>query len=171
MLGSAFGIAMTIILVIYVGYYGFNIIKDLFFDKSKEVVAEVTVEEKEVDIGDELKDFTMYDANEEDNLAKARKESDDSDFREELVHDGEKANDYQSDIKSQRETDAGSYQQYTDKDMDEEKDDTAFSEVETQFRGLDNEPSMSGGIEADSFEEMDDAAFKEVDYYFHQIAA
>lgn len=69
-----FGTFMIIIFVIYAGWYGYNIIKDLYFDKSA-VVAEDAVEESEVDIGDELKDFTQYDANEEDKLAYARKQA------------------------------------------------------------------------------------------------
>lgn len=67
-----FGTFMIIIGIGYIGWYGSNITKDLYFDKSG-VVAEDAVEEKEVDIGDELKDFTQYDANEEDKLAYARK--------------------------------------------------------------------------------------------------
>lgn len=67
-----FGTFMIIIGIGYIGWYGYNITKDLYFDKSA-VVAEDAVEEREVDIGDELKDFTQYDANEEDKLAYARK--------------------------------------------------------------------------------------------------
>lgn len=69
-----FGTFMIIIFVGYAGWYTYNIIKDLYFDKSA-VVAEDAVEEKEVDIGEELKDFTQYDANEEDKLAYARKQA------------------------------------------------------------------------------------------------
>lgn len=69
-----FGTLMIIILVLYAGWYGYNFVKDLYFDKSG-VVAEDAVEEREVDIGDELKDFTRYDANEEDKLANARKQA------------------------------------------------------------------------------------------------
>lgn len=72
---SPFGVIMTIILVGYAVYYGYNIVKDLYFDKSGEVVEQETVEEKEVDITDELKDFTKFDANEDEKLAKARKEA------------------------------------------------------------------------------------------------
>jgi len=69
-----FGTFMIIIGVAYLGYYGYNITKDIYFDKSA-VVAEDAVEETEVDIGDELKDFTQYDANEDDKLAYARKQA------------------------------------------------------------------------------------------------
>lgn len=53
---------MTVIIIGYIGYYAYNIIHDLYFDKSGEVVATATVEETEVDIKDELGDFTQYDA-------------------------------------------------------------------------------------------------------------
>ena len=69
-----FGTLMTIIGFIYIGWYGYNITKDLYFDKSA-VVTEDAVEATEVDIGDELKDFTQYDANEDDKLAYARKQA------------------------------------------------------------------------------------------------
>lgn len=72
---SPFGIIMTIILIGYGGYYGYNIIKDLYFDKSGEVVEQEAVDEKEVDITDELKDFTKFDANEDEKIAKARKDA------------------------------------------------------------------------------------------------
>lgn len=69
-----FGTFMIFIFLGYAGWYGYNMIKDAYFDKSA-VVVEDAVEESEVDIGDELKDFTQYDANEEDKLAYARKQA------------------------------------------------------------------------------------------------
>lgn len=73
MFSSAFGIIMTIILVGYGGYYAYNIIKDLYFDKSDEVVQEEAVEEKEVDISDDVKSFEKYAANEDEQAAALRK--------------------------------------------------------------------------------------------------
>lgn len=72
---SPFGVIMTVILVGYAVYYGYNIVKDLYFDKSGDVVEQEAVEEKEVDITDELRDFTKFDANEDEKFAKARKEA------------------------------------------------------------------------------------------------
>lgn len=67
-MSSAFGTVMTVIIVLYVAYYFYNIIRDLYFDKSGDVVKEVAVDEKEVDISDELKDFTKFDANEDEKI-------------------------------------------------------------------------------------------------------
>lgn len=75
-----FGTFMTVIIIGYIGYYGYNIIHDLYFDKSGEVVATATVEETEVDIKDELGDFTQYDADEDRKFAERKaKELQDSD--------------------------------------------------------------------------------------------
>jgi len=75
-----FGTFMTIIIIGYIGYYGYNIIHDLYFDKTGEVVATASVEEQEVDIKDELGSFTQFDADEdrkiEDQKWKAREEQD-----------------------------------------------------------------------------------------------
>ena len=60
-----FGTSMTIIIIGYIGYYGFNIVYDLYFDKSGEVVTTATVDEQEVDIKDELGDFTQFNADED----------------------------------------------------------------------------------------------------------
>ena len=57
-----FGTSMTIIIIGYIGYYGYNIVYDLYFDKSGEVVSTVAVDEQEVDIKDELGDFTQFNA-------------------------------------------------------------------------------------------------------------
>ena len=57
-----FGTMMTVIIIGYIGYYGYNIIHDLYFDKSGEVIVGATVEETEVDIKEELDGFTQYDA-------------------------------------------------------------------------------------------------------------
>lgn len=67
-----FGTFMTVIIIGYIGYYGYNIIHDLYFDKSGEVVATATVEETEVDIKDELGDFTQYDADEDRKIAERK---------------------------------------------------------------------------------------------------
>lgn len=60
-----FGTSMTIIIIGYIGYYGYNIIYDLYFDKSGEVVTTAAVDEQEVDIKDELGDFTQFNADED----------------------------------------------------------------------------------------------------------
>ena len=60
-----FGTFMTIIIIGYIGYYGYNIVYDLYFDKSGEVVSTVAVDEQEVDIKDELGDFTQFNADED----------------------------------------------------------------------------------------------------------
>ena len=57
-----FGTFMTIIIIGYIGYYGYNIVYDLYFDKSGEVVTTAAVDEQEVDIKDELGDFTQFNA-------------------------------------------------------------------------------------------------------------
>ena len=56
---------MTIIIIGYIGYYGYNIVYDLYFDKSGEVVSTAAVDEQEVDIKDELGDFTQFNADED----------------------------------------------------------------------------------------------------------
>ena len=68
-----FGTFMTIIIIGYIGYYGYNIVHDLYFDKSGEVVAVAHVEEQEVDIKDELGSFTQYDADEDRKIADQKK--------------------------------------------------------------------------------------------------
>ena len=60
-----FGMFMTIIIIGYVGYYGYNIIHDLYFDKTGEIVSTVSIDEKEVDIKEELGNFTLYEAEED----------------------------------------------------------------------------------------------------------
>lgn len=60
-----FGMFMTIIIIGYVGYYGYNIIHDLYFDKTGEIVSTVSIDEKEVDIKEELGNFTLYEADED----------------------------------------------------------------------------------------------------------
>ena len=60
-----FGTSMTIIIIGYIGYYGYNIVYDLYFDKSGEVVSTAAVDEQEVDIKDELGDFTQFNADED----------------------------------------------------------------------------------------------------------
>ena len=60
-----FGTSMTIIIIGYIGYYGYNIVYDLYFDKSGEVVTPAAVDEQEVDIKDELGDFTQFNADED----------------------------------------------------------------------------------------------------------
>lgn len=60
-----FGTFMTIIIISYIGYYGYNIVYDLYFDKSGEVVTTAAVDEQEVDIKDELGDFTQFNADED----------------------------------------------------------------------------------------------------------
>lgn len=60
-----FGTFMTIIIIGYIGYYGYNIVYDLYFDKSSEVVSTAAVDEQEVDIKDELGDFTQFNADED----------------------------------------------------------------------------------------------------------
>lgn len=60
-----FGTSMTIIIIGYIGYYGYNIVYDLYFDKSGEVVTAAAVDEQEVDIKDELGDFTQFNADED----------------------------------------------------------------------------------------------------------
>ena len=59
-----FGMFMTIIISGYVGYYGYNIIHDLYFDKIGEIVSTASIDEKEVDIKEELGNFTLYEADE-----------------------------------------------------------------------------------------------------------
>ena len=59
-----FGMFMTIIIIGYVGYYGYNIIHDLYFDKTGEIVSTASIDEKEVDIKEELGNFTLYEADE-----------------------------------------------------------------------------------------------------------
>ena len=56
---------MTIIIIGYIGYYGYNFVYDLYFDKSGEVVTTAAVDEQEVDIKDELGDFTQFNADED----------------------------------------------------------------------------------------------------------
>ena len=56
---------MTIIIIGYISYYGYNIVYDLYFDKSGEVVTTAAVDEQEVDIKDELGDFTQFNADED----------------------------------------------------------------------------------------------------------
>ena len=60
-----FGTFMTIIIIGYIAYYGYNIVYDLYFDKSGEVVTTAAVDEQEVDIKDELGDFTQFNADED----------------------------------------------------------------------------------------------------------
>lgn len=60
-----FGTSMTIIIIGYIGYYGYNIVYDLYLDKSGEVVTTAAVDEQEVDIKDELGDFTQFNADED----------------------------------------------------------------------------------------------------------
>lgn len=60
-----FGMFMTIIIISYVGYYGYNIIHDLYFDKTGEIVSTASIDEKEVDIKEELGNFTLYEADED----------------------------------------------------------------------------------------------------------
>lgn len=60
-----FGMFMTIIIIGYVGYYGYNIIYDLYFDKTGEIVSTASIDEKEVDIKEELGNFTLYEADED----------------------------------------------------------------------------------------------------------
>ena len=60
-----FGTSMTIIIIGYTAYYGYNIVYDLYFDKSGEVVTTAAVDEQEVDIKDELGDFTQFNADED----------------------------------------------------------------------------------------------------------
>lgn len=60
-----FGTSMTIIIIGYIGYYGYNIVYDLYFDKSGEVVTTAAVDEQEVDIKDELGNFTQFNADED----------------------------------------------------------------------------------------------------------
>lgn len=59
-----FGTFMTIIIIGYIGYYGYNIVYDLYFDKSGEVVTTAAVDEQEVDIKDELGGLTQFNADE-----------------------------------------------------------------------------------------------------------
>ena len=66
---------MTIIIIGYVGYYGYNIIHDLYFDKTGEVVATASVEEQEVDIKDELGSFTQFDADEDRKVAEQKRKA------------------------------------------------------------------------------------------------
>lgn len=68
-----FGTFMTVIIIGYIGYYGYNIIHDLYFDKSGEIVVATHVEEQEVDIKDELESFTQYDADEDRKIAEQKK--------------------------------------------------------------------------------------------------
>ena len=70
-----FGTFMTIIIIGYVGYYGYNIIHDLYFDKTGEVVATASVEEQEVDIKDELGSFTQFDADEDRKVAEQKRKA------------------------------------------------------------------------------------------------
>ena len=56
---------MTIIIIGYVGYYGYNIIHDFYFDKTGEIVSTASIDEKEVDIKEELGNFTLYEADED----------------------------------------------------------------------------------------------------------
>ena len=56
---------MTIIIIGYVGYYGYNIIHDLYFDKTGEIVSTASIDEKEVDIKEELGNFNLYEADED----------------------------------------------------------------------------------------------------------
>ncbi len=60
-----FGMFMTIIIIGYVGYYGYNIIYDLYFDKTGEIVSTASIDEKEVDIKEELGNFNLYEADED----------------------------------------------------------------------------------------------------------
>ena len=60
-----FGTSMTIIIIGYIGYYGYNIVYDLYFDKSGEVVTTAAVDEQEVNIKDELGDLTQFNADED----------------------------------------------------------------------------------------------------------
>lgn len=60
-----FGMFMTIIIIGYIGYYGYNIIHDLYFDKTGEIVSTASIDEKEVDIKEELGNFTLYEADED----------------------------------------------------------------------------------------------------------
>lgn len=72
-----FGMFMTIIIIGYVGYYGYNIIHDLYFDKTGEIVSTASIDEKEVDIKDELGNFTLYDADEAGSTKEETKASSD----------------------------------------------------------------------------------------------
>ena len=60
-----FGMFMTIIIIGYVGYYGYNIIHDLYFDKTGEIVSTASIDVKEFDIIVELGNVTLYEADED----------------------------------------------------------------------------------------------------------
>ena len=60
-----FGTSMTIIIIGYIGYYGYNIVYDLYFDKSGEVVTTAAVDEQEVDVTDELGVFPQFNDDED----------------------------------------------------------------------------------------------------------
>lgn len=80
-----FGTMMTVIIIGYIGYYGYNILHDLYFDKSGEVVATATVEETEVDIREELDGFTQYDADEDRKVAERKKTKEDAENRDSSI--------------------------------------------------------------------------------------
>mgnify|MGYP003495205284 CR=1 FL=1 len=84
-----FGTIMTVVLIVFAIYYGYNIIHDLYFDKASEVVEGERIEEKEVDIKDTLNDFKKYDATQDSSVRpKAPQPSESDDFDDSLEVSG-----------------------------------------------------------------------------------
>lgn len=176
MVNSAFGVAMTIILVIYGIYYAVNFLKDIFFDKSGEVVQEAAVQEQEVDIDDELKDFTKFNANENDAEARARKEAEKAARRreEDGVEYGDPGHDAEpSESKATDQTppDEDSRRPEVIDDFEEK---FKFNGVETALSNFNKErlpeqPSMTGGLEVDDFDKKFD--FSGVTYAVKKVKA
>lgn len=150
---STFVICAIVFLVLW---YGCNIVHDLFFT-GKGVVAANVVEEKEVDIGDELKQFQQFDV--------------DGDSKD--SHDGEQNKEDQSpdyeeyDPEGKEAEDSGnSQEQGTDNTSDEDipSEDDKEQEAETPdpakekfgddfdyFQEMIEGTSYSGGIDPDMY--------------------
>jgi hypothetical protein len=152
MVNSAFGVAMGIILTGYGIYYAVNFIKDIFFDKSGEVVQEAAVQEQEVDIGDELKDFTKFNANENEAEVKARKEAEEAARRreEDGVEYGDPGHDTEASEASGEEAQASEGDSSETGQLDAEGAHTSSEETEETAEESESPETPAGADAADA---------------------
>lgn len=178
MFSTPFGIAMMIIIGSYIAYYTFYLVKDIFFDKSGEVVQEATTEEHEMDIADELEDFARFNANDDEMSTERQGGVEENAYSEpaaEDVPDVGVSSNIDAEITSNTETDSDTdehnilaqEEEYhaPSKDIEEETDiEKENEEDRDEFRNLfslervakmlgllPEHPFMEGGIEADDF--------------------
>lgn len=165
---SPFGIIMTIILVGYAAYYGYNIVKDLYFDKSGEVVEQEAVDEKEVDITDELRDFTKFDANEDEKIAKARKDAEAA--AKERKENGYEAPDPTHDDNEAEHNEDKDTNDQEDEPTDEgDKEKAPEGQEKQQHDNADNDDNSIQNNESEA-QQADDAEFSNVIDSMKQIS-